>query len=471
MLGEAGLSLVSGGVVFIIISHLSGPELLGTYALAVAWLILFQGVGSFGIPEFLMREVGVHGRAAAGHVLHAMVLGLGSGAAAVLLMLAAVRLMGYSPYLVRVCTIASLALIPAFLGTACRAVFLALREMHLAFLAMLVEVVVMMSATLYLLLSGYGAIALMVAVVAAKITSASIALVLLRRRVLPAWPSFDLGFLVRTAKPVFTFGVGGLLAMLTMRVNMILASGWVNIVSLGHFAAATKITEIGMIVPSLFAQLLTSRIAYSFNIQGNRDPNLFGAWYRVLFAFLVPTCVGLWVFAELILDTLFGAGFGKALWVLRILLIYLLIESVDAVMSIMLRAVHRQRADVGCLVFNPLTNIALTLLLLPTLGTIGAAIGRVGGTGASATLRYLLISRDLKRVNWLRFALKPVLISIGTGAVCCLFLDVRRPAWLLLYAATNAVLLMLSSSFSFTAIKDLMSFPPARDEPGIGKLD
>jgi len=88
VLGEAILSLVSGGVMFIIISRVSGPDLLGTYALALAWLMLFQGVSSFGIPGFLMREVGADGRDAAGQVVHAMLLGLGSGFLALCLMLA-----------------------------------------------------------------------------------------------------------------------------------------------------------------------------------------------------------------------------------------------------------------------------------------------------------------------------------------------------------------------------------------------
>src|SRR5215469_15134714 len=87
ILGEAALSLVSGGLLFIIISRVSGPELLGTYALAFAWLMLFQGVSSFGIPEFLMREVGAYGREAAEQVAHAMLLGLGSGFASLCLML------------------------------------------------------------------------------------------------------------------------------------------------------------------------------------------------------------------------------------------------------------------------------------------------------------------------------------------------------------------------------------------------
>jgi len=464
VLGEAALSLVSSGVLFIIISRVSGPELLGTYALPFAWLTLFQGVSSFGIPEFLMREVGGHGRDAAGQVVHAMLLGLGSGFMAICLMLAAVRLLGYSTYLVQVITIASLALIPAFLNTACRSVFLALRKMHLTFLALLAEVTIMMSASLYLLLSGYGAIALMITLVAAKVTSASIALTLLYRQVLPVRPPFNPGFLVRTARTVFTFGIGSMLGMVTMRINTIMVSAWVDIATVGHFAAATKIMEIGLIIPNLFAQLLMTRIAYSFNTQGSRDPNRFGAWYQVLFALVVPTCVGVFVFAGPILESLFGTGFGKALWILRILMIYLLIESADAEMSVILQAAHRQRADVRRLAFNPLTNIVLNLVLLPVLGTIGAAIGRVGGVAASATLRHLLIARELTGVNWFRFALKPALISIGVGSVCYALLEVDRPAGLLLfYVAVTAVLLRISSAFSPSVIKDMMSFRPGRD--------
>jgi O-antigen/teichoic acid export membrane protein len=464
ILGEAALSLVSGGVLFIIISRVSGPKLLGTYALAIAWLMLFQGVSSFGIPEFLMREVGVYGRDAAEYVAHAILLGIGSGVVALGLMLAAVRLFGYSTYLVQVITIGSLALIPAFLNLACRSVFMALRQMHLAFLALLVEVTIMTSASVYLLLSGHGAIALMITIVVAKAMSASISLTLLYYQALTSRPSFNLGFLIQTARRVFAFGIGNMLFMLTMRINIIMASIWVDIASVGHFAAATKVMEIGMMIPSLFAQLLMSRIAYSFNTQGNRDPNCFGAWYQVLFEIIVPTCVGVWVFARLILRILFGTGFGNALWILRILMIYLAIESADVVMSVALKAAQKEREDVRRFSFNPLVNIMLNLLLLPSVGVIGAAIGRVGGVSTSAILRNLLIARELAWVNWFRIALKPALISIGVGSVCYAMLDGNGPVWLLFfYVAVTAVLLRLSSGFSPAAIKDMMSLAPSQD--------
>ena len=464
ILGEAALSLVSSGVLFIIVSRVSGPEVLGTYALALAWIMLFQGVSGFGIPEFLMREVGAHGRDAVGQVAHAMLLGLGTGLIALCVMLVAVRSLGYSAYVVEAITIASLALIPACLNTACRSVFLALRQMHLTFLALLAEVIIVMSASLYLLLSGYGVIALMITLVVAKVTSASISVTLLYCRELRARPSFNLGFLMQTARTVFTFGIGSMLGMLTIRINTIMVSTWVDIAAVGHFAAATKIMEIGLMIPNLFAQLLMTRMAYSFNTQGNRDPNRFETWYQTLFAFVMPTFVGGWVFAGLILETLFGTGFGNAVWILRILMIYFLIEVVDNLMSVILQAAHRQRQDVTRLAFNPLTNIVLNLVLLPTLGTIGAAIGRVGGASASTTLRYVLIARELTAVHWFRFALKPALISIGMGSICYSLLDVAHPIWVLLFYVTGTtILLRILSGFSVSAIKDMMSFPSRQD--------
>ena len=111
-------------------------------------------------------------------------------------------------------------------------------------------------------------------------------------------------------------------------------------------------------------------------------------------------------------------------------------------MSVILQAAHRQRDDVRRLAFNPLVNIILNLMLLPALGPIGAAIGRACGVGASATLRYLLIARELTRMNLFRFAMKPALISIGVGSACYFLLDVGHQAWLLFfYVAASAVLL------------------------------
>ena len=464
VIGEALMSLVSGGALFVIISRASGPELLGAYALALAWLMLFQGVSSFGIPDYVLREAGAHGRDGASQVNHAMVLGVGTGLLAMCLMLIAVRWMGYPPDIVRAISIASLALIPVFINTSCRSVFVAQRQMHIPFLAAVIETTIMMAASLYLLLSGYGAVALVSALVLAKFASASMLLAVTFWQVFPVRPRFDRATLMQTAQTVMTFGIGNVIGMTSMRINTIMLSAWAGIETVGHFAAATKIMEIGLIAPYLFSQLLMSRVAYSFTQARERDPNRFRAWYEVLLALVVPAYVGVWVFAGPILELLFGKSFGDALWVLRILIIYLLVETSDTVNSVILKAAHKQRADVICLSFNLITNVLLNLALLPFLGPIGAAIGRVGGGFASTLTRQYVIARELKRMRWLQFALRPALISIGVGTASYALLGVERPVWgVFFYATATLFLLAVSSSFSFSAVKDMMSFPSGPD--------
>ncbi len=463
-LGEAALALVSGGVQYVVISRVSGPGLLGVYALALAWLTLFQGVSSFGIPEFVLRETGARGRDAGVQVAHALLLGLFSSVAAICAMLATVKVLGYPAAVARPISVASLALIPAFLNTACRSVFVARREMHVPLLAALVEMTITTSVSLLLVLSGHGAVALMIAVVGAKIASASVVVTMLFRRVLTSPPPFDYGALKQTARSVFAFGVGAGIGMLSKRVNVIMVSLWANIETVGHFAAATKTMEFCLIVPELFAQFLLTRMAHSFIVRDDRDPNRFGAWFEVLFALVLPLCIGVWVFAKPILETLFGAPFGDSLWILRVLMIYVLTETLDVVMSAILKSAHRQRQDAAFVALNLATNVALNLVLLPVFGAIGAALGRICGGAASATARHLLIRRVLTGVDWIRFARKQAAISIGAGSICYLLLSAQRPAWLmLLYVALVGGLLILSSSFSFSTIKEIMSSPSGAD--------
>jgi O-antigen/teichoic acid export membrane protein len=106
---------------------------------------------------------------------------------------------------------------------------------------------------------------------------------------------------------------------------------------------------------------------------------------------------------------------------------------------------------------NPGVNIALSLLLIPYWGPIGAAVGRVGGVAVSAALRHTLIVRAMTGVHWLRFAAKPALISIGAGTLSYLLFDHRPGLALLFYGAVTAVLLRLAAGLSPAVVKDMMS--------------
>jgi hypothetical protein len=75
----------------------------------------------------------------------------------------------------------------------------------------------------------------------------------------------------------------------------------------------------------------------------------------------------------------------------------------------------------------------------------------------------LLIYRELTKVNWLRFALKPALISAAIGALCYWAFGADRIVGLFLYVAGIVIVLRLSSSFSLSAVRDMMSVSPNQE--------
>ena len=95
------------------------------------------------------------------------------------------------------------------------------------------------------------------------------------RQFLPVRPPLDPRMLFQTARPVVIFGIGNMLGMLSLRINVIMVSLWVNITTVGHYAAATRIMEIGLVISNIFGPLLLSRMAHNFSAKGNRDPELF----------------------------------------------------------------------------------------------------------------------------------------------------------------------------------------------------
>ena len=139
---------------------------------------------------------------------------------------------------------------------------------------------------------------------------------------------------------------------------------------------------------------------------------------------------------------------------LIILMIYVLTETADIMMSVILKAAHRQRQDAFCLAFNLLTNIVLNLALSPFWAHWGRDRAGTAGSGVSATLRHLLIAQVLESGEWFHFARKTALISLVAGSVVfhCWMWSVQ-PGCYCSYTAVSLVSLWVSSSFSFQPSK------------------
>ncbi len=405
LFGEAIAFAVSGGAVAIVLSRWGGTALLGEYSLVLAWIAVFQALANFGLTELTMRELGrvadTHGK----QISHSLLIGVAASAICMVLMAGIVLFVSYPENMRHALFLGVLLLAPMTVSSICRACFLAHDKPRYVFLVAIVEAVLGGGINCYLAIEGHGVVAFIATMLGVKLLTSVLSLVFLKRDVPRLRPDFDAAFLRGLLSTLLTFGVGSVLGTLSMRINLILLSAWAAIHTVGLYAAATKVLELSLIVPAIFAQALLPRLARSFAQRNALEVKaLLAAALPWMTGIVVALASAIAVFAPQLLQLLFGADFVEASTILRILMIFLVVESIDTVMSITLKAAGLERLDIRLFAGNVVVNMGASLLLISGWGGLGCAFAKICGGLASGIPR---CAASLRMANEVGMASKP----------------------------------------------------------------
>ena len=416
LLGEMAMVFASGVLVYVLISRVSGPELLGHYSLALSWLTLFQAFAGFGMSEWVMREVGRRPEDGAA-VGEALAVGVASSLVASAVMVGAASLWGYEPGLLRAIEIAAFAL-PAFtVSQVCRGAFVARGRSQHVFAIRLLEFLAIVPANAVLIVRGAPVEVLIATLVCGRGLGALASLWLLRVHGLRiAFPRRLPG--LQRLGVVAPFAASQALGLLATNLNLIMLSAWATSEVLGFYGGAAKLVDVLLLFPTVVGTFLLPRLAAASARSpghGLEEPTLRRA-LAGLFAVAVLACGGLALFAEWVLRSFYGPALEPAAPILRCLMLYCALVIFDAMTSVVLKATDHQRTDVALFVINPIVNAALNLVMIPAFGAVGAALAAVAGVLASLSLRYRFIRRKLGAPRWGALAAGP-LAGAAAGAV------------------------------------------------------
>jgi O-antigen/teichoic acid export membrane protein len=237
--------------------------------------------------------------------------------------------------------------------------------------------------------------------------------------------------LIRRSLPL---GILTLLGTLSFRTSVVL---------LGLFAAGTAaVGEYGAAYRLIEATLF---IATAFNAAAlpwfsRRDPDAIAHGFelavKTVVALMLPVGVGLALFAEPVVETLYGTDYDGSVTPLRVLGVMTALWGVNATIVTIL--VSRDRPDVYTVpaLVALVPNLVLSVLLIPPHGADGAAIAAV----ASAALLVVLVvprtARLFGSVAWGRIVVAPVVAGLAMAAAATLLSAVP---WVLAALASAGV--------------------------------
>lgn len=382
-----------GNAVPAIVSVVTGPVLAqalsvegrGQVAAAMAPFLLVASLAMFGIPEATTYLVaGAPGRVR--HVLRrsAAMVTLGGALATGAVLLASSFFSGGDQAIERLMVVAAAATVPAMLVGCLRGVAFGLGLWRVVAL----EKTISSFARLVLLVPLWWFDALTPAVATIVLVCAPIVgglpyLVVLRRR----GNADD----VVSSREILSYGmrvwVGALAGMLLMRIDQSLLTPLSDAVQTGLYVVAVSISELPLVLTSAVRDV-------TFVSEASRsDDRRLAATARVTTLVSAGAALVLGATLPWWLPALFGSDFSGSVLVAQILLLAVVMGQPGSIAGSALSARGRPGARSISMVIACVLNIVVLVLLVPTLGAVGAAIATLVGNVIAGGLNIVLVHR------------------------------------------------------------------------------
>jgi O-antigen/teichoic acid export membrane protein len=163
------------------------------------------------------------------------------------------------------------------------------------------------------------------------------------------------------------------LVQLQMRGALIILSATTGMVEVGVYSVARRLVEGLNLLPATFAMTLFPRLVAAWSENPERLPERLRTGLRFLGTLAVVVLVGGTLWGNEVIHALFGAPYIAAGLVLRVLAGGLAMMTMNAVLTLALIAVGRERAYTVVLGVAAAVNLAANFVLAPRLGAYGSA--------------------------------------------------------------------------------------------------
>jgi O-antigen/teichoic acid export membrane protein len=249
-------------------------------------------------------------------------------------------------------------------------------------------------------------------------------------------------------KTAFPYGLLALLTIIYFRIDVIMLAGLKGAQEAGHYNAALRLFEAGVIIPSALAGALfpvMSRQLASREMDGLLLSHTQALKLMGLIA--MPAAAAGWRFSPWLVDLFFGPDYGPAGPVLALLSVCWVLFFINIPLGNLLAASNLMPKFVPWAAANTGLNVVLNLLLIPPLGAVGAVAATLACEVVGLAVQYHFAWRILEvRPPLAGLFLRPG-IAAGLVLAAWLWVDAQLlPEWLslglglLLYAGLVVIL-------------------------------
>ena len=379
--GEA-VGKVASLAFFVVIARELGEEQFGDFIFSMSFSTVFVIVAGLGLQELVGREIAKDPRRADDLVWNAIAVRALTLVALLVVLTGVVAVQGRSLEAAAVILIVAVGIGFEDQAGTLYAVFNGReRQQYVAF-TLIVNRVATAAMGIGAAVAGASAVTIAILFAAGSALGLATAYWLMYRFVLRPRVSIQPRAWRRLLRASAPLSVPGILGTLSFRASVVLlglvAAGSAAV---GEFGAAYRLIEAAMFVPAAFNAAALAWFAREAEIARGFEMAI-----KTMVTLMLPIGLGLALFAEPLIDALYGADYGGAVTPLRLLGAMAVLWGVNTTVVTVL--VSRGRPDVYTMpaLLALVPNAVLALVLIPEHGADGAAIAALAGAAVVVAL-------------------------------------------------------------------------------------
>jgi len=401
-------------VMYVLVGRYLGAFQLGQLSLAMT---LFYSVHRFalvGLKTLITREVAKDRQQTGMYFMNSSIIVAVASIICSLIMIPIVKILNYSQETATAILLLFWGLAPFTLSQICEGIFQAWEKMELIAYAQVPLNLMQFAAVAFLLMSGFGIVYIIIAIVVSYVIILIVEWWFLARYITKPSLRLDIRFSKNLIKSSYPFlGIQGTNAIKSS-VNIVLLSKLLGEAEVGIFSAANQLLApialiFNNVVNSIFPVMVRK---FKAGIQGLERITEY--LLEFLLAIALPAVVGLLITADDVLLFLYDdPDFLQAVLVLRILVWLPLGDALTTALGQVLWASNNEKTTLRISVVNTLVKVIVGFILIQEFGLIGAAITTAVVLFLNLVQHYLPVSKLLSGIKVYRLIWRPLVATLG----------------------------------------------------------
>lgn len=377
LLGSQSLTKLTGfAIVVMLVRYLDVGD-FGIYSLALAVTGMMDILAELGLDLLSIREIARNHDNIKTYTANAVAIKLILSLLVLAATAAIIFFRGLDGGSGTVFLVFTLAIIPTGIFHSLLVVFMGIERMAVVAAGSIVYEIIRLILTVAVLMTGHGLVALAWSYMIALILATLPLYVLVRIQAGPVWARPDFRRMLSMARGSVPFMFYSLFFLIYFKIDFIMLAAMKGEEAVGTYAAAYRLMESLMFVPAAFTGAVFPTLS---RLSAGGSASVLAASRKTLryMAMLgLPIGFGTTVLAPRIVPFLFGDAYLGSVLPLQIIIWSIVLVFLNSICPAGLNSSDRQLANVLVTGTGILVNVAVNLVLIPSLGAVGTSIATV----------------------------------------------------------------------------------------------